>query len=117
MEIKEEKSLIEGASTIPGKYIMDFREEDEKWMERKKQQALKPYLELAEKVDWSQYTVDKMPERYHLFKKKEEEEFGNQKQELTNLGKRMLEKKETFKRYGKFRERFKDVYDENNFSI
>lgn len=116
VEVKEEKSLIEGASTIPGKYIMDFKEEDERWIEKKRQEALQPYLELAKKVDWSQYTIEKMPERNQAYMQKKKEELDSQKKQLTNLGKRMIEKKEAYQRYGKFRERFKDVFDNNDFS-
>lgn len=116
IEIKEEKALMEGRSTIPGKYIMDFREEDEKYIKRKEEKAIAPYKELAKQVDWSKYSLENMIERR---KNKDLENINlleDRKKQLTNLGKRMLEKKATYERYSDFRERFKDVFDDNNFN-
>lgn len=116
VEVKEEKRLVEGASTLPGKYIMDFKEEDEKYMKKLEEKYLEPYKELHNKVDWSKYSFEKMLERRIQKDVQKQEKLEERKQELTNTGKRMLEKKEMFSRYNNFREKFKDVFEDNNFS-
>jgi hypothetical protein len=117
VEMKEEKRIVEGMSDIPGKYIVDFKEEDEKWMQKQNEKKLAPYKEMSKNTDWSNYSVEKMVERRnHEFQLKKEE-INNKKQELTNIGKKMLEKKETFSNYSKFKNRFKDVFEDPKFSI
>jgi hypothetical protein len=117
VEVKEEKRIIEGLSDIPGKYIMDFKEDDEKWMKRQEEKRLAPYKEIAKKVDWSNYSVEKMVERRNQELQVKKEEINKKKQELTNIGKKMLEKKETFTNYSKFKNRFKDVFHDPKFSV
>ena len=41
---------------------------------------------------------------------KQAKEMKIKQKELTNLGKKMIEKKETYKNYNEFKERFKDVF-------
>ncbi len=117
MEIDNEpKALVEGASTLPGKYIMEFREEDEKWMMKKKQEMIKPYQDVIEKMDLNEYTFDKMVLRNQKRELVEQEKMNEKKKELTNLGKRMIEKRKNLSssKYAEFRERFKDVFVEND---
>jgi hypothetical protein len=117
IEVKEEKRIIEGMSDIPGKYIMDFKEDDEKWMKRQEEKRLAPFKEIAKKIDWSNYSVEKMVERRNQEFQVKKEEINKKKQELTNIGKKMLEKKETFSNYSKFKNRFKDVFHDPKFSV
>jgi hypothetical protein len=117
VEVKEtEGKVIEGQSTLPGKYIMDWRIEDEKWMEQQKMKKLKPYLEIEKQIDWSEYTLEKMVERNNKNTLEARTKIHNKQQELTNLGKKMLEKKKTYQRYNDFRERFKDVFEDSKYS-
>jgi hypothetical protein len=114
IEVKEEeKRIVEGASTIPGKYIMEFREEDEKWMERRRMKMIQPYVEFAKDIVWTDYTFKAMNERYIQKRIEKKKEIKEKQQELTNIGKKMLEKKQTYQRYSQFRERFNDVFKEN----
>jgi len=111
VEVKEEeKRIVEGTSTLPGKYIMDFREEDEKWMKQREEKMLQPYEEIAKTIDISKYTFESMNEKYRRDSANKLKEIKNTQKELTNLGKKMIEKKETYKNYNDFRERFKDVF-------
>jgi hypothetical protein len=111
VEVKdEEKRIVEGTSTLPGKYIMDLREEDEKWMKRREEKMLQPYLEMAKDINFSKYTFEAMNEKYGRDKSNKLQEIKNKQKKLTNLGKKMMEKKETYKNYSEFKERFKDVF-------
>lgn len=117
VEVKEtEGKVIEGQSTLPGKYIMDWRIEDEKWMEQEKMKRLKPYLEIQKQIDWSKYSLENMVERNNKNTLEARTKIHNKQQELTNLGKKMLEKKKTYQRYNDFRERFKDVFEDSKYS-
>jgi len=109
---EEEKNIVEGTSTLPGKYMMDFKEEDEKWMKRREEKMLSPYNEMAKEIDFSKYTFEKMNEKSRKDQDLRLQGVKNKQKELTNLGKKMLEKKESYKNYGEFRERFKDVFTE-----
>ena len=109
---EEEKNIVEGTSTLPGKYMMDFKEEDEKWMKRREEKMLSPYNEMAKEIDFSKYTFEKMNEKSRKDQALRLQGVKNKQKELTNLGKKMLEKKESYKNYGEFRERFKDVFTE-----
>jgi hypothetical protein len=109
---EEEKNIVEGTSTLPGKYMMDFKEEDEKWMKRREEKMLRPYNEMAMKIDFSKYTLEKMNEKSRKDQALKIQEVKNKQKALTNLGKKMLEKKEAYKNYDEFRERFKDVFME-----
>jgi hypothetical protein len=111
VEVKEEeKRIVEGTSTLPGKYIMDFREEDEKWMKQREEKMLQPYQEIAKTIDFSKYTFVAMNEKYRKDSLNKLKEMKIKQKELTNLGKKMIEKKETYKNYNEFKERFKDVF-------
>ena len=110
---EEEKNIVEGTSTLPGKYMMDFKEEDEKWMKRREEKMLRPYNEMAKDIDFSKYTLEKMNEKSRKDQALKILEVKNKQKELTNLGKKMLDKKEAYKNYGEFRERFKDVFMES----
>jgi len=117
VEVKEEKRVVEGLSNIPGKYIMDFREEDEKWMQRRYEKLSRPYKEIADQIDWSKYSFEAMVERGHKENLERKTQIHQKQQELTNIGKRMLEKKDNYSRYSNFRERFKDVFSDPKFSV
>lgn len=113
VEVKEEeKRVVEGCSTLPGKYMMDFREEDEKWMRRREEKMLQPYNEMAKDIDITQYTFEKMNEKYRKDTANKLKQIKNKQKELTNIGKKMLEKKEQYKSYSEFKQRFKDVFTE-----
>jgi hypothetical protein len=115
VEVKEEKALIEGASTIPGKYLIEFKEEDEKWMQKKELEMYKPFKEILDKVDWKDYTLEIMVEKSNKELAEKRLKLKEKKKELTNIGKRMIEKKAANNNYSGFRERFKDVFEENDF--
>jgi hypothetical protein len=110
-----DNEIVEGRASIPGKYMMDFIEEDNKWIEERKTNLyLRPMEEFLKNVDWSNYTHEKMMERYENERKEKAEKMKEKKQELTNIGKRMIEKRQN-SAYAKFREQFKDVFDKVNF--
>ncbi len=48
-------------------------------------------------------------------KELEEEQIRTKKKELLNIDRKMLEKKQEFKRYSDFREKFSDVFKELDF--
>jgi hypothetical protein len=107
---------MEGQASIPGKYMIDFLEEDEKWMEQRRNAERQKYVEFFADVDWSEYTHDKMIERYGKEKIENEEKLKVKKQELTNVGKRLLEKQKNSS-YDKFRKQFKDVFDNIDYKV
>jgi len=116
VEVKtEEKALIEGASSLPGKYLMDFKYDDENYIKKKTEELNRPYMELAKKVDWQEYTLEKMLIRTQKGQFEEKNKLIIKKKELTNLGKRLLEKKKVYQTYSNFRERYNDVFEENEF--
>lgn len=110
----KELEKVEGLSTIQGKYIMDFKEEDEKWMKLMDEKRLAPLNELLKKVDFSNYTMEKMNERFEQESNENRRRIEDKRKQLTNIGKKMLEKKEQYKTYTEFRTRFKDVFDQND---
>jgi hypothetical protein len=113
VEVKEEeKRIVEGCSTLPGKYMMDFKEEDEKWMKRREEKMLQPYAEMAKDIDITQYTFEKMNQKFRKDTTNNLQQIKNKQKELTNLGKKLLEKKEQYKNYSGFKERFKDIFNE-----
>ena len=114
--VKEEKRIIEGMSTIPGKYIMDYRAEDEIWMNKQLDIRSAPYVEISKQIDWTKYSCDEMVRRNAENTLAKREQIHNKQQELTNIGKKMLEKKQTYTAYNNFRERFKDVFVDPKFS-
>jgi hypothetical protein len=117
VQVKEEETrVIEGMSTIPGKYIMDFREEDEKWMQRQREKKSAPYMEISKQIDWSKYNCENMVERHNKNLMNCRLNIQEKQKELTNIGKKMLEKKKSYERYSNFRERFADVFDDPKFS-
>lgn len=116
VEVKEQnQQVMEGKSSIPGKYIMDFNKEDQEWMDRREQKMLQPYNEMAALINWDQYDLKHMNLKYYNEVKKLKEDQEEKKKELTNIGKKMLEKKIEFQKYSQFRQRFKDVFKENDF--
>jgi hypothetical protein len=117
VEVKEEeKRIIEGTSSIPGKYMVDFKAQDEKWMENKLAIRSAPYLEISKQIDWSKYTLEEMVNRSNAKTLEKRQEINKKQQQLTNLGKKMLEKKQTYQTYNNFRERFKDVFSDPKYS-
>lgn len=110
-----ELTEYENIHGLKGKYYMDFKEEDEKWIKEQEEKRLAPLQKVYDMVDLSNYSTTAMSDRYHNRVKELQEENKNKQKELTNLGKKMLEKKEKFKSYSQFREKFSDVYEELNF--
>lgn len=108
---------MEGGASIPGKYLMDFKEEDEKWLERTRDKFMEPYREIYALIDWNEYSQGKMVVRYEKEREDELNKLKERKKELTNAGKRMLAKKEEYKSYSGFRQRFRDVFKELDFTI
>jgi hypothetical protein len=115
VEIKEEpKEVLEGMSNIPGKYMADFREEDLAWIKRREIKMNSHLIKLAEQVDWSKYSIEKMSERFHEEQHVNKQSHAAKQQELTNFGKKMLEKKQQFQNYKNFKQRFSDIFETND---
>jgi hypothetical protein len=70
---KLDNEIIEGRASIPGKYIIDFIDEDEKLMEERYKKMLQPMNDLLKDVNWSDYTQEKMLERYEIERKEHDE--------------------------------------------
>jgi hypothetical protein len=116
VEVKENSTeLVEGASTIPGKYHMELYDQAINYYKNEYEKSLEPYRQMELRVDWSNYTLEKMVEKYHQDRKIKRSEMKEKAQQLTNLGKKMLEQKEKFQGYSEFRQRFQDVFEEFDF--
>ena len=111
VETKEEKKIVEGASSLPGKYIIEFHEEDRQWIKRQDDKMMAPFMPLINSIDWSKYTTETVAERHYKQVQEEREVFKQKYKELTNIGKRLSERKNKNNIYSSFREKFKDVFE------
>lgn len=102
---------------LKGKYLVDFHNDDKEWMEKKCEQRLLPYQKVLDVVDMSQYNEVTMSKRHHDRKNSELMMLKEKKSELSNIGRKMLEKKGKYKAYSDFRIRFKDVFESIEFGI
>ena len=110
VKITEEKQLVEGVSKMPGKYIVDFLDEDEKWMKMREQKMLSKFNEAMKNTDLVEYTEEIMAHRAYIDRINSRNENIRKIKQMTNLGKRMIEKDQVLQTYGGFRARFKDVF-------
>lgn len=110
VKITEEKQLVEGVSKMPGKYIVDFLNEDEIWMKMREQKMLSKFNEAMKNTDLAEYTEEIMAHRAYIDRINSKNENIRKIKQMTNLGKRMIEKDKVLQTYGGFRARFKDVF-------
>lgn len=114
IKIKEEE--LEGSSNLPGKYIMQFHDQDLEWMKRREEKMVQPYKDFAATVEWKDYTLEKMTQKCNKEELEARNKHAERKKELTNIGKKLLDKKKAYQNnYNNFRSRFKDVFKENDF--
>lgn len=102
---------------LKGKYFIDFENDDKIYMENKDQKYLAPYNERLKEIDVRSYTPELASRLLNEEIEFKKEYNNNKKKELTSIGKKMLEKKEKFSEYSKFRENYKDIFSKYNFSI
>lgn len=110
-----ELTEYENIHGLKGKYYMDFKEEDEKWIKEQEEKRLAPLQNIYDMVNLEEYSTTAMSARYHNKLKEVRESNKLREKELTNMGKKMLDKREKFKSYSQFREKFSDVYETLNF--
>ncbi len=109
----ESKELVEGVSRMPGKYISDMLDDDEKWMRiREKKMFGKMEERLSSIKDLSIYSEENMTQRYYEENFKKRKEIKNKMKQYTNLGKKMIEKDLHIQTYAGFRSRFRDIFKE-----
>jgi len=113
------KELVEGVSKMPGKYIVDFLDEDEKWMQMREKKILDKYEEKLKNIDLTPYTIENMAQKEYYENINKKKEVKNKMIQYTNLGKKMIEKDKQLQTYSGFRGRFKDVFKdfENEIEI
>lgn len=93
-----------------GKYMVDFDKDDEEYRKNREAKLIEQYNTDLAKVDLNEYTMEKMSTRYLIEKEQKEKEVKNELAQLTNIGKKMMDKKDKFKKYKKFRIQFTDIY-------
>lgn len=100
---------------LKGKYLVDFEKDDIEYMNKISEYRLAPYLnkiaEMGEHKLKEFTSISAASDRYHKELKEKEERIKKLQLESTELGIRMLEKKDKFKKYSEFRIRFNDVFD------
>lgn len=107
----------ENVHGLKGKYYVDFIEDDKRWMDEQMNKSLKPFVDKYETLDLSTLTPDNVSKAYNDEIQEHKNSILERKKELTNLGKRMMEKKEKYKEYNQFREKYRDIYEKFDFSI
>jgi hypothetical protein len=96
---------------LKGKYIVDFDNDDLEYRKRIDQKRIEVVTKVIAQVNMDEFTPSKMSEKYLIKREKEKAELKEEFNNLTNLGKKMLEKKNNYQRYAKFRINFKDVFE------
>jgi hypothetical protein len=96
--------------------MVDFIEDDERWMDARAIKMYKPIQDILDTVNWDDYTDEKMMARYEKERIEHEAKMKEKKQELTNIGKRLIEKRKN-STYDKFRKQFSNIYDEVDFKL
>lgn len=107
---RESKELVEGVSKMPGKYIVDFLDEDEKWMQMREKKILDKITDKLNSIDLTIYTDENMAQKAYFENMNKRKVYKLKIKELTNLGKKMQEKNQYLQTYGGFKSRFKDVF-------
>ena len=97
---------------LTGKYYVDFDRDDIEYRNQIFNRMMSPLYEKLEKLDPGEFTQEKLIEQNNIKEMKAKQEFENKKLELTNLGKKMLEKKTKYKSYDNFRKNYKDIFEE-----